>query len=86
MSKTENILKIVSFGAGVAFSGIMLVFSIVQSVREPNNVVWVSLAMTITGLFLPSPMQLMNGIKQVVQPTPQPVQVVPAWNGGITSV
>lgn len=55
---TENVIRIISFSAGILFSAALLGFSFYQISRDPSSQLWTATASSIVSLFLPSPMQL----------------------------
>ena len=55
---TDGIMKIISFSAGILFSAGALIFTLYEAARNPTNPIYLSIAMTIVGVFLPSPLQL----------------------------
>jgi hypothetical protein len=75
---TENVLKIISFSAGITFSAALLGFSLFQLSKDQSNPLYVGIICSILGIYIPSPFVSISSNKTpVTTPTTAPTPTVP---------
>lgn len=75
---SDSTIRLIAFSSSVAFSAALLIFSLVMLARDSTSQLYLSIAMTIIGIFIPSPAQLTTYIRpqqQQQQQQPQQTQL-----------
>ena len=73
----SEIMSIVSLIVGYLFSFTLLIFGIVQIGRGlDTSGIYLNIVVCLVGVFIPSPMQSLNGIKSLMTPASTTTKIV----------